>query len=380
MTGRFARTRATRHRSHGPAGQLRLAVLAATAVLCGVPHAAGAETANFMIKARVGGRLLEGKPLSWSKERVYLLSRDGQLVDFRPAEAKDFHKSSPRFYSYSTSEIRNQLYEEFGRPFDVTGTGHYLVVHPRGQRDRWADRFERLYRSFYHYFKVRGFKMHEPAYPLVAIVFHNRNDYRRYASKSGSSLGPNTLGHYDDWTNRICLFDVTGGRPSQDWSRNAETIIHEATHQTAFNTGVHTRFAGVPRWLCEGLATHFESRGVWDANSSRTAQERVNREQLQAFRVYLKQRRREGAFERLIADDRIFRSDVIGAYSEAWALTFYLSETQPHRYSRYLALTAARPPFRKYTPQQRLKDFRAIFGENLKTVERQFLRYLRGVR
>ncbi|MFV2066175.1 MAG: DUF1570 domain-containing protein [Pirellulales bacterium] len=357
-----------------------IASIAAAVAFHSASTVAWADVVSYMIKARVGGRLLEGKPLSWSKERVYLLSRDGQLIDFRPQEAKDFHKSSPRFYSYSTSEIRNQLYTEFGRPFDVTGTGHYLVVHPRGQRDRWADRFERLYRSFYHYFRVRGIKMHEPQYPLIAIVFHNRDDYRRYADKTGSSLGPNTLGHYDDWTNRICLFDVTGGRPSRDWSRNAETIIHEATHQTAFNTGVHTRFVGVPRWLCEGLATHFESRGVWDANSSRTAKERVNPDQLRAFKTYLEQRREEGALEQLLASDRVFRSDVLGAYGEAWALTYYLSETQPHRYGKYLTVTASRSQFQKYSAQQRLKDFRTIFGDNLKTVEIQFLRFMRTVR
>jgi len=356
-----------------------MAVIAVAMLGPAVSPLAWADGRNFMIRAKVGGRLLEGEPLSWSKERVYLLSRDGQLIDFRPDEAKDFQKSSPRFYSYSTSEIRNRLYEEFGRSFDVTGTGHYLVVHPRGQRDRWADRFERLYRSFYHYFQVRGIKMHEPRYPLIAVVFHNREAYRRYSAKTGSSLGPNTLGHYNDWTNRICLFDVTGGRQSGDWSQNAETIIHEATHQTAFNTGVHTRFAGVPRWVSEGLATLFEARGVWDNNSSRTAKERVNRDQLRQFRTYIEQRRPADALEQLIATDRAFRSDVFGAYAQAWALTYYLSETQPHRYGTYLAVTAARPQFQKYTAQQRLKDFRAIFGENLKTVDRQFLRFMRTV-
>jgi hypothetical protein len=308
------------------------------------------------------------------------LARDGQLVNFRPDEALDYHKSSPRFYSYSTGEIRSRLYEEFGPQFDVTGTGHYFVVHPRGQQDQWAERFERLYRSFYHYFQVREFKVDEPDYPLIAIVFRNRDEYQKYASRTGSGPGANTLGHYDDWTNRISLFDTTSGDRSEDWSLNAETIIHEATHQTAFNTGVHARFSGVPRWLCEGLATMFEARGVWDASSYHTSQDRINRGQLAAFQRYVTKRHKEGSLANLIASDRIFTADQEGAYAESWALSFYLSETQPRLYSQYLARTAAQPPFEAYTAQQRVQDFTEIFGENLKMFEIQFLRYMEGLK
>jgi hypothetical protein len=311
---------------------------------------------------------------------VYLLSRDGQLVRFRPEEARDFQRSSPRFYSYSTGEIRSQLYQEFGTSFDVTGTGHYLVVHPQGQKDKWADRFEKLYRSFYHYFQVRGFKLQDPEYPLIAVVFRNQDDYIRYASRNGSTLGPNTLGHYDDWTNRICLFDVTTDRPGQDWSLNAETIIHEATHQTAFNTGVHTRFAGVPRWLCEGLATMFEARGVWDSSSYLSERERINTGQLKAFKEYAGRRRREGALAEMIASDRVFQTDEAGAYGEAWAFSYYLCDTQPRRYCEYLIRTAARPPFQEYTAEERVADFQKIFGDNLKMVEIQFLRHMETVK
>ena len=41
----------------------------------------------------------------------------------------------------------------------------------------------------------------------------------------------------------------------------SDTIIHEATHQTAYNVGVHARFADQPRWLVEGLAMMFEAEG-----------------------------------------------------------------------------------------------------------------------
>ena len=64
-----------------------------------------------------------------------------------------------------------------------------------------------------------------------------------------------SLGYYDPVTNRIYLYDVTAGQADpQKWHVNAETIIHEAAHQTAFNIGIHPRFATSPAWVVEGSA------------------------------------------------------------------------------------------------------------------------------
>ena len=82
-------------------------------------------------------------------------------------------------------------------------------------------------------------------------------------------MQPGTLGHYDPASNRVFLFDATKDA-GYDWSENADTIIHEATHQTAYNVGVHKRFIAAPRWMVEGLATMFEARGVWNAQYDRT--------------------------------------------------------------------------------------------------------------
>ncbi len=113
-----------------------------------------AEPLEFMVQAELGHRQVEGQPLAWSDEKVYLLGRDGQLVSFAPSEARDYRKSAPRFAGLSAIEMRRQLVREFGRGYEVSATGHYLVVHPRGQRDIWARKFESMYRTFKHYFRV----------------------------------------------------------------------------------------------------------------------------------------------------------------------------------------------------------------------------------
>jgi len=63
-------------------------------------------------------------------------------------------------------------------------------------------------------------------------------------------------------------------------------------------------------------------------------------------------------------------------YAEAWALTFYLIETQPRQYIEYLARVAARPPLREYTAAQRLADFTAIFGDNWPMLDARLLRFM----
>ncbi|MEX2316292.1 MAG: DUF1570 domain-containing protein [Pirellulales bacterium] len=334
---------------------------------------------EFMFRARVEGRMLEGKPLSWSSEQIVLLNRDGQLFDFNPKTATETKKTSPRFFGFTSSEMKSALQQEFGKLFDVSATRHYLVVHPVGERDQWANRFEELYKRFTHYFRVRGFAIKEPPYPLVAIVYRNQDEYYRAAKASGTPLHPGTLGHYDRNSNRVFLFD-SKGETGGDWSQNADTIIHEATHQTAYNTGIHMRFADRARWVTEGLATMFEARGFWDAHADQTQADRINRGRLAGFQDYVAKRRKPGALLQLISTDNLFRSDVDGAYAEAWALSFYLCETQPRLYAAYLQKTADRATFSGYTAAERMDDFQDIFGREMKMFEIKFLRYMAEVK
>jgi hypothetical protein len=176
------------------------------------------------------------------------------------------------------------------------------------------------------------------------------------------------------------LFDVTSGSGGGDWSENADTIIHEATHQTAYNVGIHKRFTAAPRWMVEGLATMFEARGVWNAQYDHTVSDRVNRGRLLDFRDYAATRRQPGAIAALLSTDDAFRSDTGGAYAEAWALSFYLCETQPRLYAAYLAKTANRPLFSDYLPAERIADFQDIFGSEMKMFEKKFLRFMEEVK
>jgi hypothetical protein len=273
--------------------------------------------------------------------------------------------------------MKAMLQQELGSRFEISETRHYLVVHPRGLSSEWSERFEELYNRFGHYFRVRGFALQEPLYPMVAIVDRNRDEYFQRAAASGTPVPPNFLGHYDPKSNRVFLYDETASNPHANWSDNADTIIHEATHQTAYNVGVHGRFNAPPRWLVEGLATMFEAPGVWSERYDHTQADRINRGRFDSFRRYIATRRQSGSLALLLTTDEAFRSDPDGAYAEGWALSFYLCETQPKLYAAYLEKTAARPAFSHYTAAERMADFQAIFGGDLKLFEAKYLHYMR---
>lgn len=335
----------------------------------------GVGPAKFMMSALVDGRKLEGQPLTWTKQQMFLLGRDGELHEFAPAAAKDSRKTGTGFRGYTIAEMQNRLRNEFNGKAEVSTTNHFVVAHPRGEWDAWANRLESLYRSFTHYMQVRGFPVSRPQVPLVAVVFRNQSEYYRYAAANGSPVPAGTLGHYDPQSNRIFLFDASGANRKADWSMNAETIIHEATHQTAYNVGVHRRFAEQPRWLIEGLAMMFEARGVWDARSTYDRSDRINQGRLRDFQASMNHRPKN-VLVSLIASDQLFRTNPGFAYAEAWTLSFFLCETRPQQYSRYLARVAARKAFSPYPAKARVTDFMAVFGSDLKLLDAQLCRFV----
>ncbi len=356
------------------AGQRIVWLAALLLTMSGVTRGAG--PAKFMMRARVDGEMVEGRPLWWNNHQMLLMARDGSIVEFNPKQAKESQRTSPRFFGYEMRDMKPSLYREFGKGWDITTTQHYMVVHPRGVGEDWADRFEKLYRSFIHYFRVRGFQPREPQYPLVAIVFPRERDYYRYASTQGSKLQPNTLGHYDPRSNRIMLYDLTtAGGTSQD---NADTIVHEATHQMAFNTSIHTRFTSAPQWCVEGLATLFEARGVWDSRSYQTQRDRFNEGRLRDFKHFMKSRE-SGYLQELIASDQPFRRDSAQAYCESWAVTFFLCETRSRNFFKYLELSADREMFTDYPATDRVRDFQSVFGKDIRWLESKMVKYIEAL-
>lgn len=281
----------------------------------------------------------------------------------------------------TAGQTREQLRVELGKGFEFTATQkHFVVAFPTGQKDFWSPRFEEIYNAFYLYFNVRGIKLREPTEPLVVIVFPTQQAFGRYALADKVSGANNMLGYYSPRTNRVAMYDVGGGSKSDEaWAANSETLIHELAHQIAFNTGVHHRNVIAPRWLCEGLGTLFEARGVWKSRDYKSQKDRLNLGRLRDYHRFAS-KESEGVLTTLIESDKVFESNASLAYAYAWALTFWLTETQPRKYSDYLQLTSKRPAGVNYSKAERLRDFTGIFGADSKMFETRFTRYLKEVK
>jgi hypothetical protein len=348
-------------------------ILAAWLLSAEAPGAGDSWTLQLDLK----GKRVEGMPVNWSAGRVRLLGRDGHLWDFPASEAKNFRKKASTFQPYSQGELRSHLLREFGQGYEVTGTGHYLVVHPAGEGQRWASWFEDLHRSMVHYFTARGFPLQKTRFPLVAVVFPNQKDFIRYAAQGGHGVGTSVLGYYDPTTNRIAQFESGGGQPDQAGaSGTIDTIIHESAHQTAFNIGIHSRLAETPNWVIEGIGTMFEAPGVWNSQFHRELSDRINQGRLDGYVRNFAQGQNRGTLKSIVESDRLFAVDPDAAYAYSWALLFYLAERETNKLSQYIKLTASRPPGQKYAPSNRLRDFVRIFGSDLTMLEQRMHRYV----
>lgn len=409
-------------------------VLALLLCLSWPAGAAGGTPA--LIELKVAGTAYRGKVLHVGQNSCWFVEQDGRLHQFALKDLSRPVTLAPRFRGLSTADLRDQLAREFGREFEVHGTGHYLVCAARGTADQYADIFEKVYRSFHGYFASRGFTVAQPEFPLVAIVFPDRAAFVAYCRQDGVQAGPGLQGYYLNTTNRVALYDSRSGGgqtsslepqplyqsltapedlaaafspssagplllPGRETSaRQAhhiafrrpfvaalatagdleDTIVHETTHQVAFNTGVHSRTGRNPLWVVEGLATVFESPGVRDSAGGRSsAAGRINRSRYLWFRNYARQRRKPRSLESFIASDHMLRTATLDFYSQAWALSYFLMETRPAAYNRYLKVLADRDPLAAYSPTDRLDDFREVFGSSLDRLETEMLRFLERI-
>lgn len=162
--------------------------------------------------------------------------------------------------------------------------------------------------------------------------------------------------------------------------RNIATIIHEATHQLAYNCGLQTRFADNPMWVSEGLAMFFESPDFSNPRGWRGIG-RVNAVNLGRFRRYLSSRP-DDSLATLLSDDSRFRSvsTAEDAYGESWALTYFLLKTQRKEFVSYLQKLSESKPLDERTPRERIEDFESSMDMTLEQLDRKFITYMRRVR
>jgi hypothetical protein len=107
----------------------------------------------------------------------------------------------------------------------------------------------------------------------------------------------------------------------------------------------------------------------------RDVKKRLNPGWHYGFKKFVKEGRPEGFLETFIRDDKAFSTQMGNAYAQAWALSFWLIETRPREYAKFLQKMASTEVTRQLTPESRVKLFKESFGDNLILLDAELLRY-----
>lgn len=326
-----------------------------------------------MLVGTIEQRPVLGLELVRATNRQIVLGTDGWLHDFDPRGTKyKLDPSSQKFSPLNTLQLREQLLEEFGRNYSVDATAHFLVAYPRGSQNDWPEVFEQLHRTFLTYFTVRDFPIRNGSFPMVAVVFNSKGEMQSHLHRLGIRTG-DVLGVYDRLSNRIMMYDhgASAGGVST-------TICHEAAHQSAFNTGVHSRLAATPHWMVEGIGCLFQSPAMVRGERNGALQERVDAQLLWQFtQSYPDADSLTEGLQTLIAEDHMFQdaAQVDDAYALSWALTFYLFERRSQAGLALLQHYANLAPFQDYSSPKRASDFSRIVGTDIALLARQMLSF-----
>lgn len=335
---------------------------------------------RILVKAVDGGLLIE--------------SGLGELFPIPAKQSPEVETLTEPFSPLAGEALKATLLHEFGAGFEVIQTPHYTICTNAGSGyGEWCGQlFERLHGGFLRFWTERLPHLEPPQRPLVAIAFASQEEFQKFQATDAGGQVATALGYYSAKTNRMILFDHSGtsGRAAsaEEARRRAlsqlnsiATVVHEAAHQLSFNVGLQTRYADNPIWFSEGLAMYFETPDVEGRSGWKTIGQ-INPARLDNYRAIEKSRAIE--LRSLIASDDRFRDPAQAgeAYSEAWALHFYLLRTQKEKYAEYVKAVGAKPRLKWDTPDQRVAEFEAAFGplDEVTTAQKKFMSRLRAGR
>ena len=332
---------------------------------------------------------------------MILRDRQGKLWPLQPEQIKKRRTDDIPFALMEQAELGKEILKELPSGFSIHKTKHYLICYNTSKAyAQWCGGlFERLFRAYNNYWMRRDMSLSPPEMPMVAIICKDKETWHHYAGREVGNAVDSIDGYYNLITNRIATYDLTAnaqtsGRASK--SRNISeinrllsqpqagqlvaTVIHEATHQIAFNCGIQQRLSDIPIWLNEGMAMYFETPDLRSKKGWRGMGE-INMNRLVQFRNYLQRRPGDSLYSMIAngkrmqgrSEDKRFggQQGILDAYSEAWAVTYFLLTYQQDDFIKYLKFLSEKKPGRAESEEQKIEDFEKFFGD-LESLDKKF--------
>ena len=336
-----------------------------------------------------------GRVLVQAKDGGVLLEADDRQIWTIAADAIKSRRSDEHEFAYlSRAELARRALADLPAGFAIHETRHYVFCHNTSpEYAKWCGSlYERLYGAFLKFWERKGLEL-QPPEVLMALIFRDKPSYISYAETELGDAAPAVVGYYSLATNRVTTFDLTGlAQPGRRGGRtgtaryirhvlqqpaalpNVATMVHEATHQLAFNSGLQRRFADNPLWLSEGLAIYFETP---DLTSSRGWRKigALNKPRLRAFRQFSARRPADSLFT-LLTDDFRFRDTerAATAYAEAWALCNHLIQQHDEGFTAYLKTIQSKPYLAEDSREARIEQFQSAIGVNWQELDAELMR------
>ncbi len=382
-----------------PGGRAVVLIIGAIAALA----AAEAGGMDHLVLRRGDGTVgLDGRTMIVAQDgSVMFQTRDGTIWLAASEEVQGLSSDETPFQPFTKEQIAARLLAELPAGFDVYQTSNYVICHStsRGYAQWCGALLERLEMAFTNYWTRKGFVLARPEFPLVAIVFAEKKAYADFSRPEVGEGAESVVAYYSLRTNRITMYDLTGveagggsnarlGSAAQinrilaqpAAAPTVATIVHEATHQIAYNCGLHARYSDCPLWFSEGIAMYFETPDLTSSRGWRSIGQ-INALRLRHFRDYVRHRPPD-SLATLLGDDARLRDSgsATDAYAEAWALTYFLAQQKPKEYVEYLRTLSRKAPQRWDEPDARLAEFKEAFGYDLEQLESEFLRFFAKLR
>ena len=373
------------------------------ATQCSAMEVVRAKKINEPEKEYVGKILIED-----AAGGFMLIARDGKITQFTADDVISREMNDDVFVPYTKNEISELLLKEFGPNFKTYTVGPYVIVYNTSlEYVKWcAALLDRHYEKFREVWSGFGLKLQKPEFPLVVVLLENKAQFKDYGrSELGDGFISEMNAYYHLMTNRVVLCDLTGiesgaqsgkrataamirkitTRPRAGY--NISAIMHEASHQIGFNTGMFQRFAPTPLWLLEGIAMMHELPDIHNPKQTESGEPKVNKERLRQLNGFinadpiLKSNPYVRIQSMLESDDLIRNKNntALMHYGLSWSICYYLYKKKPKEFSQYLQIMTSQQILDEYPVRNRVDDFEKTFGNNREKFSKDYMKFIKSL-
>jgi len=338
---------------------------------------------------------LTGRILVQAQDGALLFEdRSGHMHQLTPQQFSNVEVQESPFARLPPDKLAGVLLQQTGSGFAIHITEHFVICSDASELyTQYCGRLlEKVFKEFQTVFADADLKLQPLPSKLPVLVFREAAVFQTFAkSQHPDTDFTDVPGYYSVRDNQMLITAISGDgdfrtnsdviRELRKRPRQVETIVHEAVHQLAFNTGLQVRYADNPMWLSEGLAVYFETASgrsplVWRRPGER------NRIHLPGFRQAVQGDRLRLSLSDLVTSDSAFSSpdNLADAYAEGWALTYFLLKEEPAAFRELMRRQQLRKPLVTVPPTDRLKELEQVTGKPIAELEEALVRYMSRLR